>query len=47
LSREQCSLQHIGQKLVPVADRLGLDESPLDPMTLMVTIADLRSALGK
>jgi GNAT superfamily N-acetyltransferase len=26
--------------------RLGLDESPLEPMTLMVTIADLRSALG-
>lgn len=25
--------------------RLGLDESPLDPMTLMVTIADLRAAL--
>jgi len=25
---------------------LGLDESPLDPMTLMVTIADLRAALG-
>ena len=27
--------------------RLGLDESPLEPMTLMVTIADLRAALGK
>lgn len=25
--------------------RLGLDESPLDPMTLMVTVADLRAAL--
>jgi len=25
---------------------LGLDESPLDPMTLMVTITDLRAALG-
>jgi GNAT superfamily N-acetyltransferase len=25
---------------------LGLDESPLDPMTLMVTIADLQAALG-
>jgi len=25
--------------------RLGLDPSPLDPMTLMVTVADLRSAL--
>lgn len=25
--------------------RLGLDESPLDPMTLMVTLADLRAAL--
>jgi GNAT superfamily N-acetyltransferase len=24
--------------------RLGLDESPLDPMTLMVTVADLRAA---
>lgn len=24
--------------------RLGLDESPLDPMTLMVTVADLRQA---
>jgi GNAT superfamily N-acetyltransferase len=24
---------------------LGLDESPLDPMTLMVTVADLRAAL--
>lgn len=26
--------------------RLGLDESPLDPMTLMVTVADLHAALG-
>lgn len=26
--------------------KLGLDPSPLDPMTLMVTIADLRAALG-
>lgn len=26
--------------------RLGLDEPPLEPMTLMVTIADLRAALG-
>lgn len=26
--------------------RLGLDESPLDPMTLMVTISDLKAALG-
>ena len=25
--------------------RLGLDSSPLDPMTLMVTLADLRGAL--
>jgi GNAT superfamily N-acetyltransferase len=25
--------------------RLGLDESPLDPMTLMVTVSDLRSAV--
>jgi len=25
--------------------RLGLDESPLDPMTLMVTVADLRAAM--
>ena len=25
---------------------LGLDESPLEPMTLMVTIADLQAALG-
>jgi GNAT superfamily N-acetyltransferase len=25
--------------------RLGLDESPLDPMTLMVTLADLRAAV--
>ena len=25
---------------------LGLDESPLEPMTLMVTIADLPAALG-
>ena len=25
--------------------RLGLDESPLEPMTLMVTLADLRAAL--
>ena len=24
---------------------LGLDESPLDPMTLMVTVADLRAAM--
>ncbi|MCC6780407.1 MAG: GNAT family N-acetyltransferase [Hyphomicrobiales bacterium] len=24
--------------------RLGLDESPLDPMTLMVTVADLKAA---
>lgn len=27
--------------------RLGLDESPLEPMTLMVTIADLRAALAR
>ncbi|NDZ14369.1 GNAT family N-acetyltransferase [Variovorax sp. WS11] len=27
--------------------RLGLDESPLDPMTLMVTIADLQAAVKK
>ena len=27
--------------------RLGLDESPLESMTLMATIADLRAALGK
>lgn len=27
--------------------RLGLDESPLDPMTLMVTVADLRAATGR
>jgi GNAT superfamily N-acetyltransferase len=26
--------------------RLGLEASPLDPMTLMVTLADLRAALG-
>ena len=26
--------------------RLGLDESPLEPMTLMVTLADLGDALG-
>ena len=26
--------------------RLGLDESPLEPMTLMVTLADLSDALG-
>lgn len=26
--------------------RLGLDESPLEPMTLMATVADLRAALG-
>jgi GNAT superfamily N-acetyltransferase len=26
--------------------QLGLDPSPLEPMTLMVTIADLRSAIG-
>ncbi|QEI07560.1 GNAT family N-acetyltransferase [Pigmentiphaga aceris] len=26
---------------------LGLDESPLDPMTLMVTVADLRAASGQ
>jgi GNAT superfamily N-acetyltransferase len=25
---------------------LGLDESPLDPMTLMTTVADLRAAIG-
>ena len=25
--------------------RLGLDPSPLDPMTLMVTLADLRASL--
>ena len=24
--------------------RLGLDESPLDPLTLMVTVVDLREA---
>lgn len=27
--------------------KLGLDQSPLEPMTLMTTIADLQSALGK
>lgn len=27
--------------------RLGLDTSPLEPMTLMVTVADLRAALAK
>ncbi|HEX7639231.1 MAG TPA: GNAT family N-acetyltransferase [Burkholderiaceae bacterium] len=26
--------------------RLGLDESPLDPMTLMITVADLHAAQG-
>jgi GNAT superfamily N-acetyltransferase len=26
--------------------RLGLDESPLEPMTLMTTVANLRAALG-
>lgn len=26
--------------------RLGLSESPLEPMTLMVTVAELRAALG-
>ena len=26
--------------------RLGLDESPLDPMTLMVTVADLLAAMN-
>ena len=26
--------------------RLGLDQSPLEPMTLMVTVADLRAALA-
>jgi GNAT superfamily N-acetyltransferase len=26
--------------------RLGLEESPLDPMTLMVTVADLRAAIA-
>ncbi len=26
--------------------RLGLDPSPLDPMTLMTTVADLKAALG-
>lgn len=26
--------------------RLGLDESPLDPMTLMVTLSDLRGAIA-
>jgi len=26
--------------------RLGLDESPLEPMTLMATVADLRTALA-
>ena len=26
--------------------RLGLDESPLDPMTLMATVTDLRAALA-
>lgn len=25
--------------------RLGLDESPLDPMTLMVTVSDMRAAI--
>ncbi len=27
--------------------RLGLDESPLDPMTLMVTVTDLRAAVNR
>lgn len=27
--------------------RLGLDESPLDPMTLMVTLADLRATVSE
>ena len=27
--------------------RLGLDESPLDPMTVMVTVADLRAAVKR
>lgn len=27
--------------------RLGLDESPLDPMTLMVTVAELRAAVKR
>ncbi|GMV02408.1 MAG: GNAT family N-acetyltransferase [Burkholderiaceae bacterium] len=27
--------------------RLGLDESPLDPMTLLVTVADLREAVKR
>lgn len=26
---------------------LSMDESPLDPMTLMVTVSDLRAALGQ
>jgi hypothetical protein len=26
--------------------RLGLDESPIEPMTLMSTVANLRAALG-
>lgn len=26
---------------------LGMDESPLDPMTLMVTVSDLRAAIGQ
>ena len=26
--------------------RLGLDQSPLDPMTLMTTVADLKAALA-
>lgn len=27
--------------------RLGLDESPLDPITLMVTVADLQAAIER
>jgi predicted N-acetyltransferase YhbS len=27
--------------------RLGLDESPLDPMTLMVTLADFRATVSE
>jgi predicted N-acetyltransferase YhbS len=36
----------ISTDAVPFYRRLGLEPSPLDPMTLMVTLADLRASLA-
>lgn len=37
----------LSQEAKAFYERLGWEESPLDPMTLMLTVGDLRAALGK